>query len=163
MHTFRDKAGGEWVVEITVATVKRVKGLAGVDLLAIGDEAENLLQRLATDPVALVDVLYAVCHPQITERGLDGDGFADLFSGDSIEAAAAALLEELIGFFQNPRDRAIMTAALGKTRAAMDLARTRIEDKIASGAIEAEVESRLARLGLSSTDSPAPPASTPTP
>ena len=35
MKTFTDNAGRDWVIEINVASLKRVKGLTGTDLIAL--------------------------------------------------------------------------------------------------------------------------------
>lgn len=161
MAKFQDTAGREWTVEITVQDVKRVRALAGVDLLGVAEEDGRLLASLATDPVALCDVLYALVKPEADRLGVSDEDFGRGLAGDAIEHATGALMEALIGFFPNPRDRKIMQTALEKVRAAMDLARDRVEADLASGRVEAAVESRLAELGLPSTSSPASSGSIP--
>ena len=69
MKTFTDNTGRTWTLSVTVGTIKRVRALCSVDLANIitieAGKAPNvgLLDRLASDPVLLVDVLYAVCKP----------------------------------------------------------------------------------------------------
>ena len=62
MRTFTDALQRPWVVEITVSTLKRVRALAGVDLMEAA--GGSLLDRLVADPVLLGDVLYACVKPQ---------------------------------------------------------------------------------------------------
>ena len=63
MKTFTDNKGRIWTLEVTVATVKRVRALCRVDLNSIVELDKNnkpsaeLLERLSSDPVLLVDVL----------------------------------------------------------------------------------------------------------
>ena len=67
MHTFTDNAGRVWTANLNVATLKRVRALAGVDLASAilverdGKVEASLLERLASDPALLVDALYALC------------------------------------------------------------------------------------------------------
>ena len=51
-----------WTVQITVATIKRVQALVGVNLLDVLDSKSHLLEKLSTDPILLCDVLYAICQ-----------------------------------------------------------------------------------------------------
>ena len=67
MHTFTDNAGRVWTANLNVATLKRVRALAGVDLASAilverdGRVEASLLERLASVPALLVDALYALC------------------------------------------------------------------------------------------------------
>mgnify|MGYP001285761154 CR=1 FL=1 len=54
-----------WTVQITVATIKRVQALVGVNLLDVLDSKSHLLEKLSTDPILLCDVLYAICKDQV--------------------------------------------------------------------------------------------------
>ena len=74
MHTFTDNAGRVWIANLNVATLKRVRALAGVDLASAilverdGRVEASLLERLASDPALLVDALYAL-DPRELEVG----------------------------------------------------------------------------------------------
>jgi len=153
MATFRDGSGRDWAVTITVATVKRVKSLLGLDLLKIED---NLIGRVADDPVLLCDLLYAVCKPQADECGVADSAFGELLAGDVLDAATDAFLEELVGFFPRHRRR-VLAAVLAKQK---DLL----------GAVAAKAMARVEELtldqltsGEKSTGSPASSAATPAP
>ena len=58
MPSFTDTEGRTWTVRVTANTLKRVRDLAGVDLGKPFDD--ELIDRIALDPVLLADVLYAV-------------------------------------------------------------------------------------------------------
>lgn len=157
MASFMDKNGRTWVVEINVATIKRVRSLAGVDLLDI--TGGTVVQRLLFDPILLCDALFAVCKPQADAESVSDEAFGEAMAGDAIENATAALLEELVSFSPSPKDRENLRAVLTKTRAMMDRARELSTEKIESGEIEREAElairEALANAGGRSTSSPA--------
>ncbi|MBA3936833.1 MAG: hypothetical protein H0X38_05175 [Planctomycetes bacterium] len=128
MRSFTDTLGRTWTVTITVATVKRVRALCDVDLLAVA--GGDLLERLATDPVLLADVLYAVVEDEAKQRQLSDVDFGRALVGDTIARATSALLETIVDFFPNPK-RGVLRTALGKLNdleaAALRLARERLE------------------------------------
>ena len=143
MRTFKDNQGREWTVEITVAAIKRVRGLAGVDLMEVLEGSNGLIEKLVRDPVLLCDVIYAACKPQADERQITDEAFGASMAGDAIEHATAALLEELVDFCPSPRDRANLGRVLKATREVMDKARDvverRIDELIDGGALERAV------------------------
>lgn len=124
MKTFTDNAGRVWTVAVTVATIKRVRDLAGVDLLRIVEPADAnqppgepaLLDQLASDPVLLVNVLFAACQPQAAAAGMSDTDFGAAMAGDAIAAAGEALLEELVSFYPSPRQRARLAMLLAAAR-----------------------------------------------
>lgn len=163
MQQFTDCEGRSWTVEINVAALKRVRDLAGVDLLGILDG--TLIERLIRDPVLLCDALYAACKPEADERGITDEQFGRAMAGDAIEAATSALLEETVSFCPSPRDRAALGRVLAATRTAMDRARDFVEERLDSGALETAIDEALgaATPGRSSTGAPGSAASTPPP
>ena len=110
MKSFTDNKGRTWTLEVTVATVKRVRALCKVDLYSIVELDKNnkpsaeLLERLSSDPVLLVDVLFAVCKPQADKLGITDEDFGESMAGDAIEHATTALLEEIIERLQQRMD-----------------------------------------------------------
>jgi len=153
MHVFTDTANRRWAVDLTVATLKRVRALAGVDLMAaVGGD---LLERLAGDPVLLADVLFAVVKPEADALGVTDTDFGCALAGDSIADATTALLEGLVDFFPNPRRRLLATALAKLTswqRAAIQAA----QDRLDSPALEQAVAAAVARVSPPCTDQPPP-------
>jgi len=161
MKQFTDNAGRSWTVEVNVAALKRVKGLAGVDLLEVLDG--TLIERLIRDPVLLCDVLYAACKPEADRLGVSDEEFGRAMAGDAIEAATGALLDEIVSFCPSPRDRAALGRVLAATRTAMDKARDMVEARLDGGELEKAIDEALATAGNSSTAAPASSGSTPPP
>ena len=153
MKTFNDTAGRSWNVEVNVAAIKRVRGLAQVNLLEIIEG--TLIEKLVRDPVLLCDCLYALCKPQADERQppVTDEEFGRAMAGDAIEHATAALLEELVSFCPSPRDRKNLGRVLDATKKVMDKARDVIEAKLESGELEKAAEQALAQLDETQNDS----------
>ena len=154
MKTFTDNKGRIWTLEVTVATVKRVRALCRVDLNSIVELDKNnkpsaeLLERLSSDPVLLVDVLYAVCKPQADKLGVTDEDFGEAMAGDSIEYATSALLEEVINFFPESK-RMVMQRILSASRKFSEAARKKLEAEL-NGEFESRVVSTLEQLTGSS-------------
>ncbi|MGD9692388.1 MAG: hypothetical protein AB7G17_13205 [Phycisphaerales bacterium] len=161
MKQFTDNAGRSWTVEVNVAALKRVKGLAGVDLLEVLDG--TLIERLIRDPVLLCDVLFAACKPEADRVGVGDEEFGRAMAGDAIEAATGALLDEIVSFCPSPRDRAALGRVLAATRTAMDKARDMVEARLDGGELEKAIDEALATAGNSSTAAPALSDATPPP
>jgi hypothetical protein len=163
MKQFTDNAGRSWTVEINVAALKRVKGLAGVDLLEVLDG--TLIERLIRDPVLLCDVLYAACKPEADRVGVSDEEFGRAMAADAIEHATEALLDEIVSFCPSPRDRAALGRVLAATRTAMDKARDMVEARLDGGELEKAIDEALSRatVGNSSTVAPASAGSIPPP
>lgn len=88
MKNFTDNAGRDWIVEINVSALKRIKGLTGTDLLEAIDGP--LVERLIRDPVLLCDVVYAACKPQADERQVSDEDFGRAMAGDAIDRGPPA-------------------------------------------------------------------------
>ncbi|MEL6499732.1 MAG: hypothetical protein AAFZ67_11600 [Planctomycetota bacterium] len=177
MKTFTDNAGRDWVIEINVASLKRIKGLTGTDLIGLAVSMDtSVAEKLASDPILLCDVLYAACKPQADERNISDEEFGRAMAGDAIESATVALLEDIVGFCPSPRDRAALGRVLTAMRDARDKARDLVDknldrmieggeiDRIVTDAMteaETKFEEGLERTtsGGSSTSAPASPGS----
>lgn len=152
MKSFNDNTGRKWDVSLSIATVKRVRNLVEVDLLAILDKPE-LLNTIATDPVLFVDVLYVIVKPQADAIGLTDEAFGELLNGESIEQATEAFLEALVDFFPGARQatlrRVLDRANAHRTKTDADLNRL-----LSDGTIDAAIDKALTD-GATSTNSPA--------
>lgn len=155
MKSFTDNAGRIWTVAVNVAAIKRVRAICDVDLNAIVemDEKNNpstkLLEQLSTDPVLLVDVLYAVCKNEADAQGITDEDFGRAMAGDVIDHATAALLDEIVNFFPEAKRQAFQKI-LSATRRFEKIAREKLESLISDGRFEEELVSKLEQLtGLS--------------
>ena len=142
MKNFVDAAGRVWVVDVNVATIKRVRALAGVNLLEVVEG--DLIERLSGDPILLADVLYAVCQPQATRENVSDEQFGEGLAGDVISLATTAMLDSLVAFFPEPRRRLLEKAA-AKYRQVQDKALAMIEAKLESPQLETRILRQLDR------------------
>ena len=156
MKSFTDNLGRTWMLVVNVAAIKRVRALCGVDLNAIveidkdNNPTAELLERLSTDPVLLVDVLYAVCKTECDQKGVSDEDFGAAMAGDAIEQATAALLDEVVDFFPTAK-RAALQKILAATRRIEALAKKKLENILGSAEFEEKLVSELERsTGLSS-------------
>lgn len=118
MRSFKTSDGVEWTLAINVLSVKRCRELTGVNPLELVSE-QKAVANLFSDDVKLCEVLCSLVKPQLDERGKTPDDFYSVINGDVIEAAAEALLSEIVDFFQEPR-RGLLKMALAKHRAAVE-------------------------------------------
>lgn len=154
MKSFTDNLGRAWTLVVNVAAIKRVRALCGVDLNSIievedGKPTTKLLERLSTDPVLLVDVLYAVCKSECDSKNVTDEDFGAAMAGDAIENATAALLDEVIDFFPAAK-RLAFRRILSASRRFEEAARKRLQTVLEDGKFEENLASELERLtGLS--------------
>jgi len=151
-HTFNDSAGAEWHVSVTVATVKRVRTLTDVDLLRVQDG--QIFHQLGSDPILLVDVLYAVCKPTVDTLGLTDEQFGERLAGDAIAEASTALMKALVDFFPERQTREALTRVLAKGQEIESEAARRLVRGVDEGLEKIDVGGEAERLirGESSGD-----------
>lgn len=151
MKQFNDNTGRPWLIDINVDTVKRVRDLTGIDLLKFLEG--SLIQDLMSDPVVLVNAIYAACKPAADQAKISDEDFGRAMSGDAIDAATTALIEGIVDFFPKAR-RDLMRRAVAKIQSAETMALG-----IAGSRIDAIDLDKLMQLGDSSGNSPESSAS----
>lgn len=157
MKTFQDNAGRTWTVAINVDAVKRVRDLLKEDLL----DVENVLKRLMIDPILLCDVIYCVCKPQADAEKVSDADFARAMAGDVIAQAKTAVVEELVLFSPDPRDRENLGIAVQKFNAMATKAKELVKARLNSPALSREIEAALSAVGGSFMNLPESSASIP--
>ena len=109
MKTFTDSRGRAWEVELNIRQMKRVRDTLGIDLVNVisaardGSVSTDTLERVANDPILLVDILWVLCEGQAKPAGVTDDDFGSSLAGDSISDATRAFLDELVDFFPGAR------------------------------------------------------------
>jgi hypothetical protein len=100
MKLFLDSSGRQWAIDANVAAFRRIRDLAGVNLLdtdAVRDSADIL-----QDTEILINALCAICYPQIERRDMTSEEFGEsLADVDVIRKAIALMIEELNFFLQS--------------------------------------------------------------
>lgn len=159
MKSFIDNAGRAWIVNINVGTIKRVRALCDIDLANIitmetGKAPKvDLLEQLASDPVLLVDVLYAVCKDEADGKGISDADFGKAMAGDCLEQAIAALLDEIIDFFPAAK-RQVLQKVLAASRRFETKTKMALEAVLSDPELDRKIDAELERLTSSSSNSP---------
>jgi hypothetical protein len=152
MQSFRDTSGQLWDVVVNTNALRRIKSATGLSVATMAADG-SLYSALAEDPVLLVDVLCALCKPQMETRKVSEEKFGELLVGDAIDSATTALLEGIIDFFPKAR-RALLSKALVKIRSleatAMEMADKALDDP----ALEKKLKSILSSSATSSAGLP---------
>ena len=148
MKTFTDTAGRVWEIVVNVDTVKRVRDLLDLNLLSIVEPGNDLVDRLAEDVILVCDVLFAVVKPQADQRTVSDADFGRALSGDVIDQATTALLEELIDFFPSQKRRPLLKV-LEKLTSLQAKAWSLVEKTIQSEAMDRRLAAELEKLNAS--------------
>lgn len=172
MREFKDDEGRPWRLALTVAAALRVRDMVTVEVDELDGDGEPTGKRKSV-PFDMVDVgtiaqtfqvlrgqfakigeiLYAILVRQVEERKLTKEQFLDGLRGDSLEAAAKALEEELVDFF--PQRLRRMVALLA---AKMDEVSGELMAKAEAGLVEMQAPDLP---GMPSGKPPESSASTP--
>jgi hypothetical protein len=119
MPSLVDNQGQRWSYEIDFPSVRRVQRMLGVDLVSLAPEA--VLQKLGS-PVALIDILYCLCHPDVEAAGLSDEQFGKRCVID-LQPVVDDLIGELADFF----------LSLGKTQHSTTMRRIWQTSQMVSG------------------------------
>jgi hypothetical protein len=101
MRIFTDANKLDWSLDLTVASIKRVQSMTGVNLLEAREG--SILVDIADDPIKMADILYAIVQPQAASRNVSDEAFGASLNGDTLRTAIEAFVDELIDFFRRFR------------------------------------------------------------
>jgi hypothetical protein len=101
MRIFTDANKMDWSLDLTVASIKRVQSMTGVNLLEAREG--SILVDIADDPIKMADILYAIVQPQAASRNVSDEVFGASLNGDTLRTAIEAFVDELIDFFRRFR------------------------------------------------------------
>ncbi len=101
MPIFKDSHGDEWDVDITGGTVRRARTLLSIDLGKPREGDNPWLVRFEQDIEFKVNLLYVVCLPQIRQRELTDEQFAERLRGEHLREASLAFFASLTDFFRH--------------------------------------------------------------
>jgi hypothetical protein len=155
MRQFTDEQGRVWDVAIDVTTLRAVRDAAKLNLaLVVTDDGETF-SRLADDPITLADVLAVICRRQMDERKLSMADFERLLTGEVLDAASLAVLEEVAGFF-GPAKRAALERMMAADRQWRERQLTAPSDPPPPDAPPSDSSTASTSLPASSASTPAP-------
>ena len=106
MRTFKDSAGREWQIVITIGEALRVRGLIEVDLLKphLPRDGQDvaLVDEIEIGPELFAKIVYALVRSQAdADPKVDESAFMALMDGATIAGAREAFRGELTDFFQS--------------------------------------------------------------
>lgn len=139
MKLFKDNAGTEWKISVTLDLVEQLRDALGVDLL---DSSGEVFERLSSDLFLLGRVLWRCCEKQAVERGVTPEQFVAAVAGDPFDAAAVALTEAVADFFPSRR-RLLLQRANATTRSVREKAENLALAKLNDPALEARLEAAM--------------------
>lgn len=160
MTKFRDNLGREWMVELNISAVRRVRDRLGVEILT--KDPLSMLNAVLDNPMTLCDVLFVLVEDQAKAAGVTDEEFGRGLGGDSLEAGARAFLDSVVGFTPNPRDRARVQKLIDTLFEVAEKTRDRLDEQL--DRIRGSVDQIAAAAhGERSTASPGSPESNPDP
>jgi hypothetical protein len=142
MATFKDRLDRTWTIDLTVLEVKKVKNEFKLDLCEWSSRENKVFERLANDPVLLVDVLSCLLEDQIKHLGLTEKQFAQGMAGIGIVNATNALVEAIVNF-SPPQEGQVMQAMWKKVQATKELAAVQVLERVENLDLDSLVKRKI--------------------
>jgi hypothetical protein len=101
MRTFKDKTGAEWLLDLTVGSVMRLRRAdSRFDLFDSNVKVGELpLSTALYDPVLFWELLWHLVEPQAVTRGINAEAFGDLMAAECLIVAQTEFFGEWRDFF----------------------------------------------------------------
>jgi len=158
MKSFTDKTGESWDLDLNIGAAMRLKSRLDIDIenAVTFDKSNNpedvsLLERIAEDSILLFNVIFILCEKQVQDRKLTQEQFAERFTGDTIEAATDALLDEIVNF-SRPAKRKVLQRLRQISKEYSDRAGKQLDQVLADPKFQDEIENHLQKSLTSSPE-----------
>ena len=158
MKSFTDKNGESWDLDLNIGAAMRLKSRLDIDIenVVTFDKSNNpedvsLLERIAEDSILLFNVIFILCEKQVQDRKLTQEQFAERFTGDTIEAATDALLDEIVNF-SRPAKRKVLQRLRQISKEYSDRAGKQLDQVLADPKFQNEIENHLQKSLTSSPE-----------
>lgn len=149
MKSFIDKNGEAWDLDLNIGAAMRLKSRLDIKLddVVKFDKTNNpndisLLERIAEDSILLFNIIFVLCESQIRERNLTEEQFAERFTGDTIEQATEALLDEIVNF-SRPAKRKVLMRLRQISKEFSDQAGKKLDQILNDPKFQSEIETAL--------------------
>jgi hypothetical protein len=153
MQQFRDRQGGEWLIDLSIGCVDRVKSESNgrFDLWSIFSESEQAgpLHKAIEDFPSFWELLWILVRPQAESRGIDPEQFGEAMAADCLIDARTAFDREWAVFLRGLQklDQALVLEKMAAYREKMvEMIKTRLDDLNASdldGRVEGKIRETL--------------------
>lgn len=124
MRSFKDKTGVEWVIDLNIGTVQRVKSTSSFNLYDV-----ELAEKVWSDFGEFFELLFLVIEPQAVARSVDAAVFGENLAANCLITAKDAFFEEWADFFQNlqqPDKAALLEKLMRMWRKALELTQAKL-------------------------------------
>lgn len=159
-ETFTDTHDRVWSIRLNFGDLKRVLTLTGINLAKPGrkvtkeSDLDNLTEeempvhlRLASDPILLMDVVYALVEPQAKEKGVSSDQFGEAISPEIFGTVSDMFWRAYQSFFLAAGDtmNAKLVEQIKKLRKEMDRQASKLDQKLDSAIarMDEEIERKI--------------------
>jgi len=136
MPSFKTADGREYIVRLDAPKIRDIRAELSLDLGAL--DFGPTAQRLATDPVLLVDTLWILCREQCGHANVTSQQFGESLVGDALDQAADALIKARADF-----SPARMRSLILKTQETSDRIRAKTTEMAAARLTDPAVEERI--------------------
>ena len=145
MKTFKDNAGHNWHISLTIGTAMLVKDRLNIDLLQPEKGDPPLITQLGTDEYLLAQVISVLLESQFEEQKVDATQIYQFFDGQTFARAHEAFYGELIDFFQS-RGRSDRATAVQKQMKMILASVKAMETKVDGLNVDAVVEKTMKKV-----------------
>jgi len=114
-RTFKDAAGREWTLKITVGDLKPVREATGVKIAELPNDNLKPFGELLKDPEKFCAVIWCLIRDDAARLDVTEAGFFKSLGGDSAEHAAHALYEAVADFCPS-QTRSLLTRMARKNQ-----------------------------------------------
>jgi len=121
-HTFQDRIGREWTIDLTIGTMERLKAKTDFDLYepglpvrnrlldgVVADKQPALQERLAGDWSLFWELLFLILEPDLQAANVTAEAFGKVMASACLVQAKRAFWEEWSDFFQSLESEAEVT------------------------------------------------------
>ncbi len=142
MPSFKDCESRSWDLRIDVDVIRRVRTVFSIDLARALADPETI-DRLTSDIVLTIDVIYEICRPVAEKIGVTAELFGRSLAGDALGHAVTAFEEALVEFLPESNRRATARRILEAGKALQNQTALRITNAIDKGLLEKGIEEQL--------------------
>jgi hypothetical protein len=145
MPQFMDCEARTWNLRIDIDAIRRVRSAYSIDLATALASTETI-ERLSSDIVLTIDVIYEICRPVAEKHGVTPESFGRSLAGDALGQAVTAFEEALVEFLPESNRRATARRILEAGKALQNQTALRITNAMDKGLLEMGIQEQLTSL-----------------
>ena len=145
MPQFMDCEARTWNLRIDIDAIRRVRSAYSIDLATALASTETI-ERLTSDIVLTIDVIYEICRPVAEKHGVTPESFGRSLAGDALGQAVTAFEEALVEFLPESNRRATARRILEAGKALQNQTALRITNAMDNGLLEMGIQEQLTSL-----------------